>query len=321
MSEALSADLTNGCIDSTLSAIEVRARNNSGSLNTVNVGPFSAFNVDRPPSTSHDQVELSSNTPETNQAQTAQSSDLFVEGCNQIITTDWDLLLGTGGLLEWDDLFGSDFDAANSQFDFAPNTYVQQDLLGDSWQCQQSTDSLAVNSGVVASTGLSGEQVDVDHVDRSPPTGLPNDTLIFAQAPALLRQFKDRWLSYFSPIPTPAKSPWEVLNLANALGTLADVTFMGTEDVSHARRANLFGLLACTMKIGSGSSESMSNTSSHDIAEMMQYCANRAKFHMQQSLQHETCEPRKSKYKDQLMAILSLGLYAVRHLNSTLAAG
>jgi hypothetical protein len=100
--------------------------------------------------------------------------------------------------------------------------------------------------------------------------------------------------------------------------TYSDSTFLGTERISHARLANLYGLLACSaIHLVLNPS-----TISTKPAEYWWKTANQAylqaKDHMQTSLHSETQGLKKAKYKDQLMAACILIQYTVSfpfHIN------
>ncbi|KAL2827318.1 fungal-specific transcription factor domain-containing protein [Aspergillus cavernicola] len=102
-----------------------------------------------------------------------------------------------------------------------------------------------------------------------------------------------------------------ILNLTAAMAAYNDLTIPGFQSISHARLANLYGLLAC-------SAVHLALDLAHksaDAVEQWQHAAyqmfEQARDHMQRSLKYEMREPKRAKYKDQLMAICGLIEYTV----------
>lgn len=135
---------------------------------------------------------------------------------------------------------------------------------------------------------------------------------VLKDAQFLLRHFQDVVIPQIMAIPFGQKSPWKILNLPAAVMAFGDTTFLGTGGVSHARLANLYGILACSAI----DLALKPPTELVESTECWRRLANQtyqlAKEHIQISLQQETNGPNKAKYKDQLMAANILTQYAVR---------
>ena len=130
----------------------------------------------------------------------------------------------------------------------------------------------------------------------------------------LLKHFQDTVIPQIMAIPFGQKSPWKILNLPAAVVAFGDTTFLGTEGISHARLANLYGLLACSAIDLALKPQPDLTQSNKDWYEIANQTYNLAKDHIQTSLRHETQGPKKAKYKDQLMAANILTQYAVGNL-------
>ncbi|KAJ5197133.1 hypothetical protein N7449_007612 [Penicillium cf. viridicatum] len=68
---------------------------------------------------------------------------------------------------------------------------------------------------------------------------------ILGNASLLLKHFQKNIIPQMTVVPL-AKSPWNILNVPAALVTLGELAIMESENVSHARQANLYSLLACS---------------------------------------------------------------------------
>lgn len=113
-------------------------------------------------------------------------------------------------------------------------------------------------------------------------------------------------------MPLGEKSPWKILNVPAAVLTFSDITFLGAQNISHARLANLYSILACSAFHLSLNPESVSTCSVSHWKQVAEQAHRQGKEHMQMSLKNELHEPKKAKYKDQLMAICGMTEFAVR---------
>jgi arginine metabolism regulation protein II len=145
---------------------------------------------------------------------------------------------------------------------------------------------------------------------------------ILNDASFLLKIFQKHVVSQLTVLPLGKKAPWNILNIPAAIITLADLTVMESQDVSHARQANLFSLISCSAMY-----LSVTRSSRYDdliSISHWQQVANQAyleaKNHMCVSLSEETEGPTKSKYKDQLMALCAMIESAVSNLHAHFAS-
>ncbi|KAJ6172039.1 hypothetical protein N7470_001106 [Penicillium chermesinum] len=137
---------------------------------------------------------------------------------------------------------------------------------------------------------------------------------VLKDAQFLLKHFQDVVIPQIMAIPFGLKSPWRILNLPAAVVAFGDTTFLGTEGVSHARLANLYGLLACAAIDLARRPHLGTFQSAENWFQIASQTYQQAKDHLQVSLQHETEGPKKAKYKDQLMAANILTQYAKARL-------
>ncbi|KAL6237828.1 hypothetical protein BDW75DRAFT_248302 [Aspergillus navahoensis] len=134
------------------------------------------------------------------------------------------------------------------------------------------------------------------------------DAAALADAPFLFKHFNENVVPQMVIMPLGDKSPWRILNLSAAMATYNDLTILGSQNISHARLANLYALLACSAVHFSTSHSSTGSAHWQQAAGQM---FDQAREHMQKSLKLETHEPKRAKYKDQLMAICCLIQYTV----------
>jgi arginine metabolism regulation protein II len=134
------------------------------------------------------------------------------------------------------------------------------------------------------------------------------DAAALADAPYLFKHFNENVVPQMVIMPLGDKSPWRILNLSTAMATYNDLTILGSQSISHARLANLYALLACSAV---HLSTSHGSTGSAHWQQASAQMFEQARDHMQKSLKLETREPKRAKYKDQLMAVCCLIQYTV----------
>lgn len=126
---------------------------------------------------------------------------------------------------------------------------------------------------------------------------------VMAQAPFLLKHFQNQVIAQMMAMPLGEKSPWKILSVPATVLTFSDITFLGAQKISHARLANLYSILACSAFNLSLDPDSVSTCSLDHWRQVAEQAHWQGRDHMQLSLKHELHEPKKAKYKDQLMAI------------------
>lgn len=129
----------------------------------------------------------------------------------------------------------------------------------------------------------------------APPLSLPQDALF------LLSNYKDTVITnYLSPL-IRAKTLWHVLHVPTSLATLGSIT-MG-DDPRHASLAIFYAMLSISAFCLRG--ESLGNAGSFWSSKGMDFKA-KAQRHLAQMLR-DLCEgPKRSKYKQVLMAFLTM---------------
>lgn len=143
-----------------------------------------------------------------------------------------------------------------------------------------------------------------------PPSSIIDDKDLEKEAHSLLRHFSEHVIPSVGALPFNIKSPYQILNVASAVQTLADITYLG-RPVTHANAANLNGLLASSAYhlASNPSGPAVENAGYWRSLAVKAGC--KAKEHMQMSLQYELSNGNKAKYKDQLMALMSNLTYSI----------
>lgn len=142
---------------------------------------------------------------------------------------------------------------------------------------------------------------------------------ILSDAPFLLNHLQRNTVSLMVAMPLGRKSPWTTVNLPAAVVTLGDLTFLSSKNITHARLANLYTLLACSAVHLTLKPSNDTGSSIDHWRQVTSQAFEQAKEQMQLSLKNETQMPKKAKYKDQLMALCALTEFAVsRSLSSIL---
>ena len=314
MSAALAADLPSGSIDTSLAEIDTRSRNTEWQSNgDIVVGPFSV--LDMTPASCNEAPESAcpeSARPPPPPQNTDAVEDARVQEVVHVATpppVDMPSLalspssLMVGSLSQMDDfLHWSDlFDLAPEPSGLTP--YPSLDAV----------DRLDFDPGPWPLTN-SGEQSDVRGIvtpQQTPPDLTLPPVDIMTDAPFLLKHFQDRVIAQMMAMPLGEKSPWKILNVPAAVLTFSDLTFLGAQNISHARLANLYSLLACAALHLASNPDIGPGHSMEHWRQVADQAHSKAKDHMQMSLKNEIHEPKKAKYKDQLMAICGMTEYAV----------
>ena len=309
MSAALAADLSSGSIDTSLAEIDSRSRNTEWQSNgDIVVGPFSV--LDMTPASCNEAPEPAPPPPPPQNTDAVE--DARVQEPVHVATpppVDMPSLalspssLMVGSLSQMDDfLHWSDlFDLAPEPSGLTPHPFLD------------AVDRLDFDPGPWPLTN-SGDQSDVRGIvtpQKTPPdlTFPPVD--IMTDAPFLLKHFQDRVIAQMMAMPLGEKSPWKILNVPAAVLTFSDLTFLGAQNISHARLANLYSLLACAALHLASNLDIGPGQSMEHWRQVADQTHSQAKDHMQMSLKKEIHEPKKAKYKDQLMAICGMTEYAV----------
>ncbi|KAJ5113291.1 transcriptional regulator family: Fungal Specific TF [Penicillium angulare] len=310
MSTALKADLVSGSIDASLSEIDLRSRDSDNTTkDDVVIGPFGVlkFTSSAEPQVEATEVVKSAETFEDNTipSDAATSADSTAAVIPDVLqdtspVSIFDSLSQMDDFLHWSDLLSFDLGQSGSVTHptlSMPND-ISFDLDGDA-------------SLLPLATNITDDSIRASTPNQIPMQIKSTETDLLQDAQFLLKHFQDVVVPQIMAIPGGMKSPWKILNLPAAVVAFGDSTFLGTDGVSHARLANLYGLLACSaLDLALKPHQEMMESNDHWPRVVNQLYQN-AKDHMQISLQHETQGPKKAKYKDQLMAANILTQYAI----------
>ncbi|PWY62371.1 C6 transcription factor [Aspergillus eucalypticola CBS 122712] len=313
MSDALSADLVSGSIDASLAEIENRFRDaERPSQGDIVVGPFSVLDFSLTDPKPASRAQPADETTVANDV-VLSSANTLPEGASGVSPAlSQDSIAYMNDLLQWSDILSLDPQLHSATLsgtldlgDWLPldlgtqAPILEHNLLGEA-------PSLVDDTAAVYNSGpedYSTSKV-IPAVDCNPPD-------VLADAHFLLRHFQDHVISRMMAVPIDQKSPWKILNVPSAVVTYSDITFLGSQNITHARLANLYRLLACSALHLTINPSMRTSDSTERWKPVAEYAYHLAKDHMQMSLKHETQEPKKAKYKDQLMAICALTEFAI----------
>lgn len=128
------------------------------------------------------------------------------------------------------------------------------------------------------------------------------------EAPALLRHFKDNLISLSFPLKSCRKCPWQTIHLPSAMSTYAELSICQT--ASHTKLSLFYSLLsASSLHLFTRDQAALNlNWSGKGFKEL-------AKRHLRLALSEEVIGVKQAKYKELLMAILSMVMLSVRLLD------
>lgn len=245
------------------------------------IGPFSVIDFTNTTSTQvPDAAPISRNDI---QSQTLSTSP-------QQINTPSSLGLATSlpDYLQWSDLFDLEFE---TWLGTQPDTFAgadgatQSNIPGYSFP----TDT---------PTTLTAPSVPMSFLPLAEDNELKNE------APSLIKHFSDYVIDNIGALPFNTKSPYQSFNVANAVQTLADATYLGRH-VKHANASNLYAVLACSAYSLANNPSGTATANAGYWNELASRAGQRAKENLQRSLQLELQGEGSAKYKDQLMALIS----------------
>ncbi|THC94329.1 hypothetical protein EYZ11_006205 [Aspergillus tanneri] len=331
MSTSLGSDLVSGSINASLAEIDLRSRDPDRSpTGDIVVGPFAVLDFapaapqGMPRGVQPSQVQ--GTTPEPALASTPPTVSSDFVAAEEVpafapMSSKIDSLSHIDDFLHWSDLLGLSPDQPG--FFQPPTLDVDMCFGSDPRGLDPESNFGAPSYGMAGDAGP--VQRDRDQRDTmrmmTPPHSTAEmastilDAAPLADAPLLFKNFHENVIPQMMAMPLGEKSPWKILNMPSAMGTYSDLTILGSQNISHARLANLYGVLACSA-IHLALKPSIVPV---DSIEHWQQAADQmfqqARDYMQMSLKYETQEPKRAKYKDQLMAICCLTEYAARLLH------
>lgn len=302
----MAADLPSGSIDISLAEIDARSKDPRPSNGDIVVGPFSVLDM-TPVSSTEVAPRTVDTAEEMGEQEHIQPGTPSVNDMPSLTLSPSSMIIGSlaqmDDFLHWSDLF----DLGPDPLHLTPHPFLEAvDSLDTPMISRQ-------GPGIHAQTDMGG-QIDAGQImtpQQSPvDTGLPPAD-VMADAPYLLKHFQGRVIAQMMAMPLGEKSPWKILNVPAAVLTFSDMIFLGSQNISNARLANLYSLLACSA-YHLASNPDVDTTHPEEHWRVVAEQAHRqAKDHMQMSLKHEIHEPKKAKYKDQLMAICGMTEFAV----------
>ncbi|KAF2136914.1 uncharacterized protein K452DRAFT_236777 [Aplosporella prunicola CBS 121167] len=264
-------------------------------------GPFSVLKLAQAPTTPKQvqvpEVEFSeyisppgTDSPRPLQLETA-------EGTSNSPDHLLEMALGGDTTLDLLELMDSDF---NEAFPDTASLFTDLHAVG------QADDGLLPSAGLLDIPNHSmAEQAHHGLLPSPIPPSLPlttlSERLVPQDAGFLLMHYKDHIIKLLSPLKYHRKTPWNVLQLPCAMNTFAELT-LGNHP-NNARNAVFNGLLAI-------SAFNFTNASSGDAVTYWKGVGDlykrRAHEFLKLSLRHEVSEPKRAKYKEVLMAMLSM---------------
>lgn len=322
MSVKLGTNLVSGSVDASLAEVDIRSRDPDRSLeNDIVIGPFAVLDFSGPApfkeqsptsqeESSHSQksapaIQLD-HIPEQTEIPAAESDDVVQQRDISAKIPDpspasiIDSLSNMDDFLHWSDILS--FSPDQSGFATHPSLSAPYDFSFD-----LNGDAMSIP----AALNTLEDPLRMLTPQQTPMELRTSNEDILKDGQFLLKHFQDVVIPRIMAIPFGQKSPWKILNLPAAVVAFGDSTYLGTEGVSHARLANLYGLFACAaMDLALQPSAETIHSPEHWY-QIANQAYQQAKDHIQISLQHETAGPKKAKYKDQLMAANVLTQYAV----------
>lgn len=309
MSKSLATSFPVGTVDATLTDIENRCKGpNGSSTDDVTVGPFGVINFNKTPTEQDAEKQAPVQEEAVIDPMPPSEEQQLLDQVTPLTIDSW---MGLDDTLQWADLFGFGHDPIFPPSDggFEPMLDVNggTDML---YQPQNPSMQTGVDQpmpsayNALAGSGSRLTPLDTDSVNLDD---------VLAEGQLLLKHFKDNVIARFMSLPITAKSPWEIIVFSESINTLAHLTFLTSTNVSCAKRATLFGVLAM-------SAFHLSKNPSFDVhpsrqvgnwEQVQRTSSLEAKQNLQRSLKEELQGYSKAKYKDQLMAILTLLAFSV----------
>ncbi|KAK6364452.1 hypothetical protein LTS17_012217 [Exophiala oligosperma] len=291
-------------VDAFLSDLDARYRDEPPeAVNGVSIGPFGVFNLVPPPNGGLPLNDSPLSVTELQAMEVFQSEDAMpsVESVGS--------LADLHGFLDWPDLFDLDF----TSYDI-PQPTSDNDFQDTFPGYVPTVSHVAQTDNVEAEGDYGHNSIMTDSLNFMQNNGRVSHAGIDpAKAELALAHFKNHFIFHLRIMPIEKRSPWEVNNLNSAIMTLARITYMTSQPVSHGALANLQAVLAlsahhlCTQNVSHGT------VSAEDWQSFSARMSERAMENLQSSLRNETRGPNAAKYKDQLMAILAMLTYATLH--------
>ncbi|CAG8119802.1 unnamed protein product [Penicillium olsonii] len=299
MSLALVNGLASSSVDQYLTEIDVQSKDLEEQQGDLSFGPFGVFNLTTGtaeiPSPDIDDPDfvIASSLGMLNDASLANAP------MSELSTAE-EMLGDLNSALQWTDIFN--LDPAPMGMNVTPPIWGYE-TLPTAWSSPV---------GPEVSPGKS--QYDLLSHDLASLQCASHESLMLSDATFLLRHFQEHVMTHVAWLPMSQKSPWIILNIPSAMITLDQLTYMKRhrrQVTKHASLANLYAILACASYHLAMNPEFASDKTNQHWEQLTGIAYADAKHHMSMSLEHEFQGPNKAKYKEQLMANLSLATFAI----------
>ena len=319
MTTSLGNDLVSGSIDASLNEIDSRSRDgNASATSDIVVGPFSVLNFTSP--------ALEAEAPRPSDIYNAPAQHIqhvspspapaipsFDPGLGSappgILSPLVDPMNVMDDFLHWSDLLGF----GNDSFSSLSQPLLDGDTTIDTYsQLPAPSTSSGMEQWVPGAPSDQRNTVQFATTQQIALDTTSTEVDVLSDSQFLFKHFQDTLIPQMMVMPLGDKCPWKILNLPAAVMTYSDITFLSSRSISHASLANLYGVLACSA-IHLSSTPGATGQADH-WRQVAHHAFNQAKEHMLLSLKHETQLPKKSKYKDQMMAICILAEFSVSAL-------
>ncbi|CAI7581334.1 unnamed protein product [Penicillium pancosmium] len=312
MGAILNKGLFSGSIDSTIEEIDARSCGPFASpFKDIRIGPFAVLNFNDVDQEVRDLPPGGASKPIV---EPPADSEPPVRG--SLLPAELPEL--TDDLLQWSDIFGLDDDLYGVTSNFPlnlmsyPDFSAHPDWLTYDTTCNSSSPTILDSTTEIFQMPLGhlGQDfMSLSQTLQTTPTGSNPTTHvdILGDAPFLLHTFQKHVVPQLTIVPFGKKASWNIMNLPAALITLGDLTILESQEVSHARQANLYSLLTCAAVFLAKKPPTESNgdnqlTHWHQVATRSYH---EAKEHTLIFMKEPLGMP-KAKYKDRTMAMCAI---------------
>jgi arginine metabolism regulation protein II len=307
MSKALRSNLAAKPIDESLLELEAKCRDGPPhSTDGLVVGPFGVFTLETP--TRGTPAAIDSPQPLIEPQVTDGTQDEIALPSVDSVGT----LADMNDFLDWPDLFDLDLTGV----EYLPQSFdsnlreAQPETFPVQTYGVPQTSHETINAAYTGDIHAGLAPLHLARIDDS-TRGNALEGMSPAEGQLLLNHFKNHVIAQMQIMPIEKKSPWEINNLNAAIMTLARLTYMTSQPVSHAALANFHALLALSANCLVAESAPDGQGSTDYWRRLAAMAAEKAKENLQCSLRSETKGANTAKYKDQLMAILAMLVFAV----------
>ncbi|KAJ5983466.1 hypothetical protein N7481_005565 [Penicillium waksmanii] len=318
MGAVLNKGLFSGSIDSTIEEIDARSCGPSASpFKDIRIGPFAVLNFS----------DVDQEVPDLPSAITEPPTDSVLPVRGSQLPAELAEFTDDSDLLQWSDIFGLNDDLCGITSNFPLNLMSYPDFSAHpDWLTYDDT-TCNLSSPTMLDSTTEIFQMPPGHLGQDfmsipqilPTTTTPTTTTtttttnpttpvdILGDAPFLLHIFQKHVVPQLTIVPFGKKASWNIMNLPAALITLGDLTILESQEVSHARQANLYSLLTCAAvflakKPSTDSDGDNQLTHWHQVASKSYH---EAKDHTLIFMKEPLGAP-KTKYKDRTMAMCGM---------------